>query len=491
MSAETKSIRQPVVVVLGHVDHGKTTLLDYIKKTSVASGEHGGITQHVGAYEVEHTDEDGVSKPITFIDTPGHAAFGAMRKRGAAVADIAILVVAADDGVKPQTLEAIEAIQAADIPFIVAINKMDKPGVTSDKTKQSLAEAGVYVEGYGGTIPFVEVSGKTGMGIDALLSLILLQASLDELKTQTDAIGTAVVIESHRDPKRGTLATLIVLDGKLKRGDYIVIGKDMGTLRILTDWSGKNIESASAGKAVIASGFSEIPSVGEELLVYPDKRTAAAKAIELASRASRPMQKSDKETEVTIPIIIKADTTGTLEAIVGEVSKRDSDKVSIKIVNAAVGNVTESDIKLLLGSTGPVVIAFNISVDRHAEDLADKNGVPIEKFNIIYKLTEWLDEHIAKVTPKVEVKVTEGVAKILKTFSKTKDKQVIGGVVEKGEIKRGKRLTILRRGEQLGEGKLVNLQKMRVDADTASEGEQFGAVVETKITLVDGDTIES
>jgi len=490
MSDRNKTERQPVVAVLGHVDHGKSTLLDYIRKTNVTASEAGGITQHVGAYEVEHQDESGVVKRITFIDTPGHSAFGAMRKRGADVADIAVLVVAVDDGVKPQTIEAITAIKDAQIPFIVAITKIDKPSASVDKTKQSLAEADVYVEGYGGTVPYVEVSGKTGVGVDTLLDLILLQASLDEFTTESTACGKGVIIESHRDAKSGTLATIIVTEGTLKRGDYIVIDAQMAVLRTLSDWSGKALTSAGAGRAVISSGFATVPNVGEELVVYPDKPTAQSVALALSSELKRPTQKAELVTEVIIPIIIKADTTGTLEAVMGEIEKRGGEKLSVKIVGCGVGNVAESDIKILQSSTNPLVIAFNISVDRHAKDLADKNDIPIEHFNVIYELTEWLDKFVLAHTPVDKVKVTEGLAKILKIFSKTRDKQVVGGIVLEGELRRGKRIAIIRKDEHIGEGKLSNLQKSRVDADLVGVGEHFGAVIEARVTLADGDVIE-
>lgn len=485
----TKKERPPVVVVLGHVDHGKTTLLDYIRSSKVADKEAGGITQHIGAYEVVAKDEEGVDKRITFIDTPGHAAFGKMRERGAAVADIAILVVAADDGVKPQTLEAIDAIKKSDVPFIVAVTKIDKADASLDRAKQTLAEAEVYVEGYGGSISITGVSGKTGEGVDNLLSLVLLQASLLELTTDTEIAGRGIVVESNRDLKKGSLATLIIKDGKVKQGDAIVVGSNASVVRTLHNFLGKVIDEAVASAPVLVSGFSELPEVGEEFQVCASKKEADALALSRKTGA-KAKEKTASETEVVLPLVLKADTLGTLEAIEAELAKRQNEKVSIKIVNKGAGIITESDIKLLLGTQLPLVVGFNVTLDKHAKDLAEKNDIPVQLFDIIYKLTEWFDEYIQGKTPKEVTESVTGEAKILKTFSRTKDRIVLGGHVRSGSLERGKKVRIKRRDEVLGEGKIVNLQAQRNDVDSVPEGEQFGAVIESKLNIVEGDSIE-
>src|SRR3989344_5915711 len=432
MENNSKTERPPVVVVLGHVDHGKSTLLDYIRKTNVVESEAGGITQHTAAYEVTH-EYEGESKRITFIDTPGHAAFGKMRERGAAVADIAILVVAADDGVKPQTLEVLDAIKKANVPFVVAITKIDKSGANIERAKQSLAEAEVYLEGYGGTVSFAAASGKTGEGIPTLLSLILLLASLTELTTDNSAAGEGVVVESHRDPKKGSLATLVIKNGVLKKGDVVLVDTDVSVARTLHNWEGKAIESAIASTPVILSGFTELPAVGAHLAVFADKRSAEdAAEIARSSRGSSAKATNLEESkEIIVPIVIKADSAGTLEALMAELSKHATEKVAIKLVSSGVGEISETDIKFILGSDKPVVLGFGVSADRHATDLALKNGIAIGLFDIIYKLTEWLDEYVQSVSPKEESVTVTALAKVLKTFSKTRDKQVIGGLVDR------------------------------------------------------------
>ncbi|MEK7535836.1 MAG: translation initiation factor IF-2 [Patescibacteria group bacterium] len=488
MENKSKIERPPVVVVLGHVDHGKSTLLDYIRSANTVEREAGGITQHTAAYEVT-SEYEGAQKRITFIDTPGHAAFGKMRERGAAVADIAILVVAADDGVKPQTLEALEAIRLASIPFIVAINKTDKPNSNIERTKQSLAEAGVLVEDYGGTVPVAEISAKTGEGIDNLLSLILLSASLEELTYDQDSMGKGVVIESHRDLKRGILATLVVTEGKLSGGDVVLIDSSVSVLRAIENWESKKLEVAIPSMPVVASGFSDLPQAGSEFEIFANKKEAEKEAekrkVEVKINSVEKIEK-----EIIIPIILKADATGTLEAIKSELTKQETEKVGVKFVDSGVGAITESDVKILRSSDKPIIIGFNVSIDKHAKDSAEKNGVRIELFDIIYKLSEWFGEYVDEITPKVVIETITGEAKVLKTFSRTRERQVLGGIVKSGSLERGKKVRISRRDEMVGEGKIVNLQKSRNDTDSVSEGEQFGAVIEAKLAIAEGDIVQ-
>jgi len=486
--------RPPVVVVLGHVDHGKSSLLDYIRKTNIVGGEAGGITQHTAAYEVTHKDDDGKSRRITFIDTPGHAAFSKMRVRGAGVADIAILVVAADDGVKPQTLEAIEAIKQAQIPFIVALNKIDKPSTNIERTKQGLAEAGVYVEGYGGDVPVTEISAKTGAGIDALLSLILLSASLEELKTDPTKNAWGVIIEAHRDPKKGILVTLVILDGTLRKGEYLVTGLgDITSIRTLINTQSISLGEAVASTPVQVSGFTTLPLAGEKFYAYKNKKDAEIATEKMKSSPSKINSKNGDTTvnkEIIIPVVLKADTAGTLEALVTEITAKETEKVGVKLVDVGVGTITETDIKVLRGSDRPFVLGFNVNVDRHAKDSAEKNGVKIMTFDIIYKLTEWLEEYIKSITPKVSVEEIIAEAKVLKVFSKTRDRQVLGGIVKSGTLEKGYSVRVKRIGEILGNGKIVSLQRSRNDTDKVPEGEQFGAIIESKIIIAEGDALE-
>jgi len=490
--------RPPIVAILGHVDHGKSTLLDYIRKANTVAKEAGGITQHIGAYEIETKDESGTDCQITFIDTPGHAAFGKMRERGAALADVAVLVVAADDGVKPQTLEALEAIKLSNIPFIVAINKIDKPDADVIRAKQSLAEAGVFVEGYGGTVPVAEISAKSGQGVAALLSLILLQASLEERPISNKC--EAVIVESHKDARRGTLATLIVTNGSIKMGDHLATAQGVAVVRMMQDCIGKIIDSAEAGTPVQIAGFESLPEVGSRVSVHESKREAQ----EAASSNHKVVKQGVIETgvkngdgsevettrELNVALVLKADTTGTLEAIVAELKKRENEKITVKIMAALVGEVVESDVKLALGSDKPLIVAFNVHTDRHARDLADKNAVMIEDFDVIYKLTEWFDEYIEQWRPKQVIETVTGEARVLKTFSRTRTRQVLGGRVVIGKLGVGKRVRIGRAGETLGEGKIVNLQRSRADVSEVSESEQFGLVIESKLTVAEGDDLQ-
>ncbi|OHB18283.1 MAG: translation initiation factor IF-2 [Parcubacteria group bacterium RIFCSPHIGHO2_01_FULL_45_26] len=483
--------RPPIVVVMGHVDHGKSTLLDYIRKTNTTAKEVGGITQHIAAYVAHHKNEDGVVEELTFIDTPGHAAFWGMRERGAALADVAILVVAADDGVKPQTVEALRSIEKAGIPYIVAINKIDKDGTSPDKAKQSLAEQGVYVEGYGGNVPVAVISAKTGRGVNELLELVLLTAELEELVADPNTNARGLVIEAHKDPRKGVSATLVVHNGTLKKGDYIVIGNEITCARAIEDESGAIIVGAGPSNPAFVSGLNMVPNAGEHFVAFRNK-SEAEKALSGVGSKNENANKSSPEVskEISIPLLIKADTNGRCEAVLAEIKKCESDKVSVDIVGSGVGNITEGDIKKALGNSKPLIIGFGVSADKPALDLAERYEIKIESFDIIYKLTEWLKEHICKITPKEVVETVTGEAKILKTFSRTKDKQVVGGEVRSGKIERAKRVRILRRDAVLGEGKITNLQSARNDVAEIPEGQQFGTIIESKIIIAVGDMVQ-
>ena len=513
-TAAAQGERAPVVVIMGHIDHGKSTLLDYIRKTNIVDKEAGGITQHISAYEVTH-EKDGVKKEITFLDTPGHESFGKMRSRGAIVADIAILVVSAEDGVKPQTIESIKAIRTAGLPFIVAINKIDKPNANVEVTKQKLAEADVYLEGYGGDISWVAISAKTGQGIPELLDLILLTAELAGFKGDASKKAEGIVIETKLDTKKGISAVLVIKDGTLSRGSYIVAGDSWTPVRIMENFLGKPIETAKFGSPVQIIGWSKLPEVGSLFYAVDSKKEAEAEALKYGTEAAvakaatvknvvvkvannGPVKKTAEEiakekeivVKVQLPVILKADTVGSLEGIEHEINKIKRELVEVQLIQKGIGPISEIDIKGALGATGAVVLGFNVRTDSAALNLADRSGITVKNFDIIYKLSEYLtglaDERAPKPTEEIK-----GTAAILKIFGKQHDKQVIGGKVTSGAIKVGEVVTIRRRTAEIGTGKIRNLQQMKADTDMVVEGKEFGAQIESKIELAAGDTIES
>ncbi len=482
--------RPPVVAIMGHIDHGKSTLLDYIRKTNVVAEEAGGITQHLSAYEIS-IPYQGESRHITFIDTPGHAAFTGMRERGASAADIAILVVSAVDGVKAQTLEALKTIRDAKIPMIVAVNKIDLPEANIEKTKLSLAESEVLVEGYGGDTPWNAISASKGTGVSDLLETILLVADMADLKYSPSNLAEGIVIESHLEPKRGIAATLIIKDGTLERSQFVVAGQAFTTTRIMENFLGRTIEKVPAGTAVQLVGFNTLPEVGSAIKVFDKKREAEDYIEELASAKNKSSDNSiDTENKKIVPIIIKTDVQGTLEAIEKELSKIKIEGLAIKIIGKGVGSIGEADIKLAQSDKETIILGFNSSLDKSAKDINEKVGAQIEVFNIIYKLTEWLEVELEKRRPRIETREVIGSAKVLKTFSQTKEKQVLGARVESGVISNGARVSIIRRDFPLAEGKIVELQQARQKQKEVSEGE-CGLMIECKTDIAPGDVLEA
>ncbi len=493
-----KVSRPPVIVITGHIDHGKSTLLDYIRKTNVVASEAGGITQHLSAYEVTHKKSDGSSQKITFIDTPGHAAFSGMRERGVGVADIAILIVSAEDGVKAQTIEAIKAIKESVTPFIVAINKIDKPNANVEKTKNELGEKEVFLEGYGGNVPFVEISAKIGTGVPELLDMILLVAELEELSFNPEKQGEGIIIESHLDQKRGISGALIVKDGTLKKGDFMAIEGAVSPIRIIEDFKGAPISESVAGSSVSMAGFSKNPKVGALFRTFPTKKEAEALAQEFVkaphkeSGSSIPVL-SEEEEKLTriIPITLKADAQGTLEALEKEIAKINTENVILKVTNRGIGTVSESDVKLALSGNNPIVIGFNVKAEAKGKDLAERGGVTIVLFDIIYKLTEWLEEEAKKRKPKVPVEETLGKAKIIRCFSKEKERQVIGGRVTEGVFSLGAIVKILRKDFEIGRGKVLELQQQKIKSKEVTEGNEFGLMIDSNMDVAEGDILES
>ena len=484
--------RHPVVVVMGHIDHGKSTLLDYIRKTNIVDKEAGGITQHLSAYVVEHQTKESGIKRITFLDTPGHAAFQKMRLRGADVADVAILVVSAEEGVKPQTIEALNSIKAANIPYIVAINKIDKPNANVDRTKNSLIENEIYIEGMGGDIPYAPISAKAGTGIEELLDLVLLTAELAELTADEGASAEGVIIESELDQKRGTSATLIVKNGTLRSGSFIVSGETFAPVRIMEDFRGKTLKEAGLSIPVRIVGFSQAPVVGATFSTVATKRDAEAMIEETKNNAEKAIENGARANASlpVVPLLIKADTAGSIEAIEHEIAKISQERVTIRITDKTVGGVTENDVKHVGATANAIIIGFNVAVDRQAKDIAERLGVEIAVFDIIYKLAEWLEIAIATRTPKETIDVKTGDAKILKIFSAQKNTQVLGGRVVEGVLKIGEVVKVMRRDLEIGRGSLKNLQQQKADIREVSTGE-FGMVLDTKAEIMPGDTIEA
>ena len=497
--------RPPVVVIMGHIDHGKSTLLDYIRKTNIVDAEAGGITQHISAYEVIHKDENGKEKRITFLDTPGHEAFSKMRERGAHVADIAILVVSAEDGVKPQTIEAWKTIEASQTPCIVAINKIDKPGADIEKTKSELAENEIYLENYGGKIPSVEISAKVGTGVDNLLSLILILAEVENFTGNINENASGLVIESSLDARKGIQATLVIKNGTMRKEMTVVAEDAITSTRSMENFLGKMINEAIFSSPIRLIGFNKLPKVGSKFKSFDKKRDAEeyaqnwqrekvaslSKAKPENSKKSDTLPLKEENTKKIIPIILKANVSGSIEAIEKEISKIKDDNAEFRIVVGGVGPISERDIKTITVGENALVIGFNVKADKNALELAQKRDIKINFFDIIYKLTEWLTLEMEKRRPRIETVETTGQVKILKAFSHTKERQILGGRVVKGHITLDGIIKIVRREFEIGRGKIVNLEKNKIKVREVEDGAEFGMMIESKIEIAPGDIIES
>jgi translation initiation factor IF-2 len=471
--------RPPVVTIMGHVDHGKTTLLDYIRKSRVAEKEYGGITQHIGAYQVEVK-----GKPITFIDTPGHEAFAAMRARGAKVTDIVILVVAADDGVKPQTKESINHIKVSGVPFIVAINKMDTPGANVERVKKGLSENGVLVEDYGGDVVAVPISAKTGQGVDELLEMVCLVAEMSELKDESDEPFEAVVIESSLSKFRGPVATILVKKGKISVGELIASEKSNGKVRALIDSNGKNIREASVSMPVEVLGFEQVPGVGE-IVRKVEKHDQKVENTTVRERRTE-LDKLEQKEISEINLIIKADVVGSLEAINASLVSLSNEKQKVNILLKETGEINESDV-LLAKSTGSIIIGFNVPVSNNAQRLAEIERVMIRRFNVIYELVDELKEGLeALIKSKEEVILGKG--KIIAIFE-TSFGKVAGTKVLEGRFTKNDRINILRGEEKLGTARVKTIRHLQEEITTAREGEEYGILLDTKVEFAVDDII--
>lgn len=488
--------RPPVVTILGHIDHGKSTLLDYIRKTNIVEKEAGGITQHISAYEIKHKDENGNQRKITFVDTPGHEAFHNVRSRGAQVADIAILIVSAEDGVMPQTKEALKFIKKSDIPFIVAITKIDSSKSDIERTKSSLIENEIYLEGLGGDIPFVPISSKTGEGINDLLYMIILMADMEELKTNPESLASGIVVEAHKDCQKGISATVIIKDGKLDIGKFVASHTAMSPIRSLDDTNGEKLNIVQSSTPIIISGWNDLPLVGSDFKTFSTKKEAEEYCKECENNktndhdSSMSIQKSDENT-VIIPLIIKTDVSGTGEAIIYELKKLNNDRVIFNILKNTTGNIGEADMKLAIANENTVIVGMGVNIDTQAEILKERDCINVVTFKIIYDLIEYLEKLSKERRPKIFIEEITGKAKIIAIFNKTKKMQVLGGKVKEGTISIGNEVKILRRNEEIGKGRIKELQQQRAKAEKIEEGNEFGAAIETNVDIMENDHLEA
>jgi len=490
--------RSPIVCVMGHIDHGKSALLDYIRKTNIVDTEAGGITQRISAYEVVHKMPDGKKdERITFLDTPGHEAFGAMRTCGTTIADIAILVVSAEEGVKKQTLEALKCITESKIPFVVAISKIDKPSANVEKVKNNLVENGVYIEGYGGSIPFVPISSKSGEGIPELLDMILLVAEMEELKGDSKKPAEGLVIEANLDKQKGITAVLVIKNGHIENGMYVVAGDRIASTRMMESFLGKKIEEAIFSSPIRIIGFDKLPKVGGPFMTFETKKEAEQYISDEKEKDKNiPIKNYNNDATADdvdlnyIRIMIKTEAAGSINAVEHEINKIVSDKVKIKIIGAGIGNISENDVKLASGRNPAIILGFDVGMDASAKELAERYKVEIKTFDIIYKIAEWLNEEVTRRTPKIMVEEVTAEIKVLKVFSSMKDKHIIGGRVEKGTVFVGEETKVMRKDVEIGRGKIRELQQQKQKTGEVREGVEFGCQFQSEITPAPGDKLQ-
>ena len=489
--------RAPVVTVMGHVDHGKTSLLDHIRKTRVAHGEAGGITQHIGAYHVETA-----RGMLTFLDTPGHEAFTAMRARGAKATDIVILVVAADDGVMPQTKEAIAHAKAAGVPLVVAVNKIDKPDANPERVRQELVAEGVIPEEYGGDVPFVQVSAKTGAGIDELLERVLLQAEVLELQAAKDSPAKGLVIEARLDKGKGPVATILVQSGTLRRGDALLCGAVFGKVRAMLDENGKSVEEAGPSIPVEIQGLADVPAAGDEALVLGDERKAReialfrqgkfrdVKLAKLQAAKLENMFENLGENEAKqLPLIVKADVQGSQEALVQSLNKLSTDEVKVNVIHSAVGAISESDVNLASASKA-VIIGFNTRADVSARRAAESLGVDIRYYNIIYAAVDEIKAAMSGMLSPEKREQVIGMAEVRQVFRISKIGTVVGCMVQDGVVKRNSQVRVLRNNVVIHTGWLDSLKRFKDDVKEVRNGFECGLSLKNFNDLNEGDQLE-
>jgi translation initiation factor IF-2 len=502
LDPESLVARPPVVTVMGHVDHGKTSLLDAIRKSEVMKGEAGGITQHIGAYQIHH-DHDGVNRAITFIDTPGHEAFTAMRARGAKVTDIAVLVVAADDGIMPQTIEALNHAQAADVPIVVAVNKVDKEGANPDKVRQQLTEYNLIAEEYGGETIFVDVSAKSGIGIDQLIESILLTADAAiDLRAIADDDARGVAIEAHLDRGRGPVATVLVQRGTLKIGDAIVAGSAFGRVRAMLDENGDTVETAGPSRPVQVLGFTTVPSAGDTFLVADEDRTArqiaekrqAAERNAQLAKARKKVSLEDfmEQSKIsTLNLILKGDVSGSVEALEDALMQLDvGAEVDLRVIHRGVGAITKSDITLASASTA-VVIGFNVKPEPQTAIFADQEGVEVRFYSVIYNAIEEIEMSLKGLLKPEYEEAIIGTAEVREIFKSSKAGNIAGSVVKDGIIRRNAKARILRDGAVLVDNLTIDsLKRFKDDATEVREGFECGIGLGNMKEIAPGDMIQ-
>jgi translation initiation factor IF-2 len=498
-AAEDLKERPPVVTIMGHVDHGKTSLLDAIRETEVVAGEAGGITQHIGAYQVRHN-----GKTITFLDTPGHAAFTAMRARGAKVTDLAVVVVAADDGVMPQTVEAIDHARAADVPILIAVNKIDKDGAQPDRVRNELAGNELTPEEWGGDTVYVDVSAKTKEGLDNLLDMIILVSELEELGANPDAPASGTVIESQLDPGRGPVVSVLVQRGTLKVGDAVVAGPHWGKVRAMHDFTGDRVQEAGPGMPVEVLGFDGVADAGELVQTVENDRRARELAGERANRLKTEALARRQARKVTLEevfaraqegeikelnIVLKADVAGSLEALQDELAKVPQDQVAINIIHAQTGGINESDV-MLAAASDAIIIGFNVRPLADARRAAEQEGVDIRTYSVIYKVTDDLRAAMEGMLEAVEVEEILGQAEIKQTFKASRVGRIAGCLVTDGLVRRDASVRLIREGTVIWSGKVGSLRRFKDNVEEVPEGQECGIVLEGYADIKEGDVLE-
>ena len=492
----SKQSRPPIIAVMGHVDHGKTSLLDALRKTDVVGGEAGGITQHIGAYQITKNE-----RVVTFLDTPGHEAFAALRAHGAKTCDIAIIVVAADDGVKPQTKEAIEHAKQAGVALVIAINKIDKPGADSNRVKQELSEIGVVADDWGGDVPCVEVSAKTGDGLEKLIEVVMLVSDIAEPQAVFAGLGNGVVIESHIDTGRGPVVTLLIQNGELRVGDWMVVGKSYGKIRSLENFLGEPIKKASPAMPVVVSGLKDLPAFGDwfeevetEKIAKDWMSSQSRKASFKSLTAAKSMNSQDIARAVIdgkikeLAVVVKADAQGSLESLTTSLEAVGNDEVRVKIIGSGVGDISETDINSA-NAGNAIILGFNVGISGPVNQLAKRSDVEFKLYKIIYELLDDVRDWLSTLLPPEIIETEHARLKILGVFKTTKNMVVCGGKVLSGKIVPSLDIKIISAKKEIGLGKLDSLQKNKESAKEVVEGEECGLSVETKTPITLGDEL--
>jgi translation initiation factor IF-2 len=482
--SKNSAAKPPIVVVMGHVDHGKTSILDYIRKTHIAEKESGGITQHIGASQLEHN-----GKLITFIDTPGHEAFSQMRLRGSKIADIAILVVAAVEGLQPQSKEAIKHIKKAGIPMIVAINKMDMPGANPDKVKRELQKEEITIEDWGGTVPSVNVSARTGQGISELLDMISLVSEMENLQTDPAKPAEGIIIESSLDPKRGPSASVLVQNGALALGSPITTPSAYGKVKSLENSKGQRIEIVLPSQPAVIIGFESVPKIGEKFQVTADYESARRFTVQETEKKQKEKTTRDiqpREGQKILNVILKTDFLGSGEVLEETLALIPKTDAYLKVLNTGVGEINMNDAKMAK-SCNAIIIGFRVKTHPAAAAMAERDHIRIMNFNVIYELVEWLAKHMDKLKEPQIIRKDVGKLKVLLSFWGEKSRQIVGGKIVEGEVKKSVKIEVVRNNAVISQGRLINLQKNKKDITEAGKGEEVGILYEGSEKIQEGD----